>query len=118
MRAFQGTAVLLVALLCGPHLHAQQITGNELSQWLSEANNSQAGIASDRQQVNIARGYALGVAETLVSSKVICIPDGITRDQILDIIPMMLYTQPQLRHMNANSLVSKALQDVFPCKPK
>jgi hypothetical protein len=67
----------------------------------------------DHQQVNIARGYVLGVAETLVSSKVICIPDGITRDQILDIIPMMLYAKPQLRHMNANSLVSRALQDVF-----
>lgn len=118
MKAIQGTAALLVALLCGPHLHAQQITGNELHQWLSETQKSQAGTTSDHQQVNIARGYVLGVAETLVSSKVICIPDDITRDQILDIIPMMLYAKPQLRHMNANSLVSMALQDVFPCKPR
>lgn len=118
MRAFQGTAALLVALLCGPHLHAQQITGNELSQWLSEANKSQAGIASDRQQVNIARGYALGVAETLASSKSICIPDSVTRDQILDIVHMMLGTQPQLGHMNANSQVAAALQNTFPCKPR
>lgn len=118
MKAVQGAAALLVSLLCGPHLHAQQITGYELHQWLSEIQKSQAGIASDHQQVNIARGYGLGVAETLVSSKVICIPNGITRDQVLDIIPMMLYAQPQLRHMNANSLVSRALQDVFPCKPR
>lgn len=118
MNAAQGAAALLVALLCRPHLHAQQITGNELHQWVSETQKSQAGIASDHQQVNIARGYTLGVAETLVSSKVICIPDDITRDQILDIIHMMLGTQPQLRHMNANSLVSRALQDLFPCKPK
>lgn len=118
MNAVQSAVALLVALLCGPHLHAQQITGNELHQWLSETQKSQAGTASDHQQVNIARGYVLGVAETLVSSKVICIPDGITRDQILDMLPVMLYAQPQLRHMNANSLVSRALQDVFPCKPK
>jgi hypothetical protein len=118
MRAFLGTTALLVAVLCGPHLHAQQITGNELHQWLSETQKSQAGITAGSQQANIARGYALGVAETLVSSKVICIPEGIKRDQILDIIPMMLYAQPQLRHMNANSLVSRALQDVFPCRPK
>ena len=118
MKAIHGAAALLVALLGGPQLYAQQITGNELHQWLSETQNSQADTASEHQQVNIARGYALGVAETLVSSKVICIPDGITRDQILDIIPMMLYAQPQLGHMNANSLVSRALQDVFPCKPR
>jgi precorrin-6B methylase 2 len=118
MRAFQGTAALLVALLCVPHLHAQQITGNELYQWLSEANKSQAGIASDRQQVNIARGYALGVAETLASSKSICIPDSVTHDQILEVVHMMLGTQPQLGHMNANQLVAATLQDVFPCKPR
>ncbi|NIF85451.1 hypothetical protein F3J24_18265 [Comamonas sp. Tr-654] len=118
MRAFQGTVALLVALFCGPHLHAQQITGNELHQWLSEAKNSQAGITLDSQQTNIARGYVLGVTETMVSSKVICIPDGITRDQILDIIPMMIYARPQLNHMNANRLVAVALQDIFPCKPK
>lgn len=118
MRAFQGTAALLVSLFCGPHLHAQQITGNELYQWLSEAKSSQAGITSDGQQTNIARGYVLGVTETLVSSKIICIPDGITRDQILDIMPMMLHARPQLRHLNANRLVASALHDVFPCKPK
>lgn len=118
MTAFQRTAALLVALLCGPHLHAQQITGDELHQWLSEAKQSQAGIAPGSQQANIARGYVLGVAETLVSSKIICIPDDVTRDQFFDIIPMVLYAQPQLKHMHANRLVAVALQDVFPCKPK
>ncbi|MGJ7467271.1 Rap1a/Tai family immunity protein [Comamonas thiooxydans] len=105
-------------LCCGPHLHAQQITGNELHQWLSETKKSQAGIASDRQQANIARGYVLGVSETLASSEIICILGGVTRGQILDIIYMVLDTKPQLRHMNANPLVAVALQDVFPCKPR
>lgn len=118
MRAFQGTAALLVTLLCVPHVHAQQITESELHQWLSEAKNSHAGIGSDSQQANIARGYILGVSETLASSQIICMPDDVTRDQILDIIPMMIYAQPQLRHMNANRLVTVALQNVFPCKPK
>lgn len=118
MTAFQRTAALLVALLCSPYLHAQPITGNELHQWLFEAKNFHAGIGSDSQQANIARGYVLGVAETLVLSKIICMPDDVTSDQILDIIPMVLYAQPQLRHMHANRLVAVALQDVFPCKPK
>ncbi|MDH1337499.1 Rap1a/Tai family immunity protein [Comamonas thiooxydans] len=118
MRALLRAAALLVAVLFVPHLHAQEITGNELHQWLSETKKSQAGIASDRQLANIARGYTLGVSETLAASKIICIPDGVTRGQILDIIFMMLDTKPQLRHMNANPLVAVALQDVFPCKPR
>ena len=39
MKAVPGAAAFLAALLCGPHLHAQQITGNELNQWLSEHKN-------------------------------------------------------------------------------
>ncbi|WP_223305792.1 MULTISPECIES: Rap1a/Tai family immunity protein [Comamonas] len=89
-----------------------------MHQWLSETKKSQAGIASDRQQANIARGYVLGVSETLASSEIICILGGVTRGQILDIIYMVLDTKPQLRHMNANPLVAVALQDVFPCKPR
>lgn len=118
MKVVQGGTALLVALLCGPHLHAQQITGNDLHQWLTETKKSQAGSEHDRQQANIARGYALGLSETLESSGIICMPQGVSRGQVMDIIYKMLEAQPQVRHMSANTLAAVALQDAYPCKPR
>lgn len=118
MKAVHGITALLVALFCGPHLHAQQITGNDLYQWLTETKKSQAGSEHDRQQANIARGYALGLSETLSAAGLICMPQGVSRGQVTDIIYKMLESQPQVRHMSANALAAVALQDAYPCKPR
>lgn len=48
--------------------------------------------------------------------KHVCIPDGVTGSQIFDLVTAKLESRPDMRHMPANTFVSAALIDVWPCK--
>ena len=45
----------------------------------------------------------------------ICRPDGVTVGQIVDIIKKFLADSPQIRHLQAQTLIYGALTKAFPC---
>jgi hypothetical protein len=46
----------------------------------------------------------------------LCGWDGVTAQQLRDIVVQYLYTHPADRHERANYLVVRALQAAFPCR--
>ena len=59
-------------------------------------------------------GYVLGVLDTL-QQQVLCVPVGVTRGQLTDIVRRWLRDNPDKRHASAHYLVAAALKEKFPC---
>jgi hypothetical protein len=68
-------------------------------------------------KASVAFGYVIGVHDALFGV-VICSPSNGTRGQIVDIVFQYLQENPQLRHKNADELISQALVRFYPCKRK
>ena len=91
------------------------VDGNDL---LVDCQSSGAG----HEGYNLAQcyGYVLGVADadTVVRYKVgapqLCI-NGVTREQIHDVVVRYLVAHPETRHTVAALLVRLALREAFPC---
>jgi len=57
-------------------------------------------------------GYVAGVVDMLYT---VCLPDGMTRQQVIDVLTLWLRDHPEKRHLPASSLVAGALKEKFPC---
>jgi hypothetical protein len=45
-----------------------------------------------------------------------CIPEGVAKRQIVDVVTKHLRERPQDRHLTAVSIVAEALAEAFPCR--
>jgi len=77
---------------------------------------------NDAHQCGIAYGYLMSAADshtTLVfwdnSSQQFCIPDGVTQNQMGDLVLLYLKSNPAERHKNAASLAMVAFTRAWPC---
>ena len=60
--------------------------------------------------------YLEGVADTLISVDIGCVPAGVTAGQMRDVITKYLNNHPETRRYVAASLVYLALDEAFGCK--
>lgn len=66
-------------------------------------------------------GYTTAIADVMagnnsVSGWTACFPEGVARQQIVDVTVRFLQQRPEVRHYTASSLVAEALEKAFPCK--
>lgn len=69
-------------------------------------------------------GYIVGIVDTVESMQAsgvlpksaLCIPEGVTKGQLADVVEKFLADNPVLRNQAAGSLVPQALNAAFPCK--
>lgn len=60
-------------------------------------------------------GYIGGVGDTLVMSKMICTPSGVTYGQLVDIAQKYFQEHPETRNQAAVDLIFDAFRHSFPC---
>jgi hypothetical protein len=97
-------SILVVVALAKP-VTAEFLDGNRISRWcLAELYQSSEWFCD---------GYVAGVAD---ASKELCIPSSVTVAQTSDIFKKYLRNHPEDRHLNAQSLVFRALSEAWPCE--
>lgn len=110
-----ATAMSAVATLA----HGQDATGNDLQGYCTDARPGADGFCF---------GYIIGAIDGLISGVRhtgtgatpadvlgICIPNGVTKGQIRDVVLAFLTDHPEKRHEVAPVLVRGALAAAFPC---
>lgn len=69
-------------------------------------------------------GYVIGIVDTieamqesrLLPADALCIPEGVTKGQLADVVTRYLADHPAQRHDEAGNLVPEALKRAFPCR--
>jgi hypothetical protein len=82
-------------------------SGNELSKELEPSAETYAR--------GFALGYVVGVTDTLVNLKYICLPKGVAAGQVKDVVKKYLDENPLELHRGAELLVFKALSPTWGC---
>lgn len=100
--------LLVVAFVACAKANAEFFSGNDL---LSNINST------DALERMLALGYVMGVSDS-GDSILHCAPAGVTAGQVRDVVKGALIASPGTRHHSADSLVVKALRNVWPCKDK
>ena len=110
-------------ILCAaiPKANAGFSTGEKLLKFCTADKNGPQGVCS---------GYIIGVVDSQQTDNVIggkdeyfnkhlgyrwCLHKKITQGEVMDPVIAWLKVNPKKRHYTATSLVSKALQESFPC---
>lgn len=96
---------LVLLAFCGS-AHAEFQSGNDLWTKLNSNNHSYEMYAMGY----IAGAYDVGAGTNH------CVPTGVTLGQIQDIVKDTLRILPEKRHLSADSFVSFAVRNAFPCK--
>ena len=85
------------------------VNGNELKKYCS----------SNSYERGICLGFTSAVANIVANEPVAgwraCIPDGVTRGQLRDIMVKFLDDHPEELHLEAASLAARAYKEAFPC---
>ncbi len=61
-------------------------------------------------------GYIMGVTDTLLSLKVLCLPESVKKGQIVDVVKKYLKDHLEQRHYSGVDLVAEALTPTSSCK--
>ncbi|MFM7273629.1 MAG: Rap1a/Tai family immunity protein [Gammaproteobacteria bacterium] len=89
-------------------------TGNRLYEDCSAENYFNRGYCG---------GYVVGIVDTIealqgrgvLPANALCIPEGATKGQLVDVVLKYLGDNPDRRHLDAGALVPEALNRAFPC---
>jgi hypothetical protein len=108
-------AVISLLLLASLPAAAGYDNGNRLYEDCSSANYFNRGYCG---------GYVVGIVDAIESlqrsrvmaSTTLCIPDDVSKGQLVDVVTKYLGDNPQKRTREAAGLVPEALNDAFPCK--
>lgn len=95
--------------------HAGFDTGNRLYEDCRSENYFNRGYCG---------GYVTGIVDTIeamqasgvLPANALCIPEGVTKGQLADVVERFLADRPERRHHEAGSLVPEALAAAFPCR--
>jgi hypothetical protein len=95
-------AGLAVSMLIQPgYARAEIISGNKLHEYCQKYDARQ-----------FVFGYVTSVVDT---SKIVCVPPGVTVGQLADVVCGYLSNHPEKRHYDGAGLASQALNASFPC---
>lgn len=85
-------------------------TGNQLMEWNS------SNTALDRGRF---MGYVVGIVDAKStgweSTRLSCVPSGVTVGQLQEVVHKYLKQNPQEWHLEADLLVTFAMMEAFPC---
>lgn len=97
--------LVIAALLVASSAHAEFWDGNKL---LAKMN----GEIVEQMQ---ALGYVMGASDVGYGTNH-CPPSNVTAGQMEDIVKRHLNNNPATRHFTADSIIYRALRNVFPCQ--
>ena len=100
--------LLAILLLTASSAQAQFLSGNELYSSIT---------SSEDYKRLYAIGYVAGIAD-LGNKTLHCINQGVTMGQVFDVAKRYLERNPEIRDYSAESLVSLALAQAWPCPTK
>lgn len=103
--------VAVMAALSPTAAYSQWNSGNDLQEYCGgEAGSFVSGICS---------GYIIGTLDTveglLEDKKLACVPPGVTKGQVRDIVIKYIEQHPEYRHFVGMNLVVLAVGSAFPC---
>jgi hypothetical protein len=106
-------AAAAAALLFGTPACAQGWTGNDLLTMCQDTNPQNPTISK-----GMCLGYVTGAYETYSETlpQIACTGNGVTGQQLMDIVVKFLLLNPEKRNKGAALLVGAALADAFPCQ--
>ena len=111
LAAITSTTIFSLSIVDARDLSAF-VSGNALYEYCTSKSPFDNGLCT---------GYIEGISDALGASAIlgstVCVPSGVTVQQITDIVGRYLQGNPHLRHYAANGLVAAALNDAFPCSP-
>jgi hypothetical protein len=91
--------------------------GEELKEGLEAWESSWDSLLGDRTlDKGTAFGFVVGVADAL-DKDAFCLPVGLTRERLKDVVLKHLREQPDLEDLRASGLTIAALRAEYPCKP-
>nr|WP_236127679.1 Rap1a/Tai family immunity protein [Cedecea colo] len=96
--------------------------GNELYDWYQADKRISSGVGSrdgmDAAKSGAFLGFTLGVADRMIDSGELCIPNAsnATNGQFIDTVRLYLVAHPEKRALSASVVVSDALSSAFQCK--
>ena len=106
MKRLICTCIAVILLAAAP---AMAMTGNQLK------DNADYGEKDPRSySQGYFLGYVAGVADETTTK--LCIPKGVTRTQIAEVVRKYLQDHPAELHLDPNVLVLKAIRTAWPCK--
>lgn len=84
---------------------ALALTGNELKGYLGN-------------DVGLNKGIAYGYMEGVIDARAreICLPNGVSKGQMIDIVVNYLNAHPEVLHQPADDIVFFAITKAWPCK--
>lgn len=97
--------VSILVLICLFPTIAHAKTGNELKELALAASEFKEGVFF---------GYVEGVLEARFIE--VCVPNGVTRHQAVDVVKKYLMDNPATLHQPADELVVRAVKLAWPCK--
>jgi hypothetical protein len=81
---------------------------------------SMAGTGTDlkRKSEEFRFAYIMGVHDSVTgtSNDFLCIPEGVTSNQVFEVVDKFFSDHPEELHLQAVTLIIKALHTVWPCK--
>ena len=96
---------LISLLMVCSTAQAQFQSGNDLHKDIHD---------SSPQSNMYALGYIVGVTDAFIGTA-ICIPQGVSQGQLMDVVKNFLNRAPQARNLPANVLVMVAVEEHWPC---
>lgn len=100
--------LILAAALAATSASAEFMTGNELLSRINSETNYERGTAI---------GYIMGAFDA-GQGTTHCAPANVTAGQVRDMVRNVLTAAPAARHHSADSFVSYALMEAWPCKKR
>jgi len=106
-------APTLSILLALPFSANAAITGNELHAFCS---GQDTGLCMGIITGTVSGFKFAELAHKKETTPLICVPDNVTNNQIIDIVKNYLRDKPGERHNSATSAILYAVRDAFPCR--
>ena len=106
--------IFLLIALYGLYTPCFATTGNQLKDYALENEHFEKGRRASPFKAGLFIGYVEGVVASLVKNELVCAPKGVTLEQSIGVINKYIDTHPELLHLQAASIIEKALL-LSPC---
>jgi hypothetical protein len=107
-KAVRPLSVFVLVCVLSPEIALGQdgfLSGNELYQ----------KCTAEAVGKSYCVGYVTGIADVMQISKSLCVPDGVTVGQMVDVIVKYLRDHPEKRHYSVAAATFNTLSQTFPC---
>ena len=108
--------ILIFMVVVG--INAEAFSGNDLVEKMKEQIKFAKDGTGNFGDTMLYSGYVIGVSDVLEDAGFLCIPNGVTKGQIISIVNKWILDNPKEWNKRPNQLVERPLLDAFSCSKK